>query len=118
VQQAAVGEPAGRGRERACELTEGSAAPRSVSAVSRWCERDTRPMRRVHWLLETTVGRRMVAPALGLRLDVPWATVPAAPVQHLGQAAWPLDAVGRPAVGDTTGAGSRAVRDASGTIGA
>jgi pimeloyl-ACP methyl ester carboxylesterase len=53
----------------------------SVSAVSRWYVRDTRPMRRVHWLLETTAGRRMVARALGLRLDVPWATVPPAPVQ-------------------------------------
>ena len=53
----------------------------SVSAVSRWYVRDTRPMRRVHWLLETTVGRRLVAPALGLRLDVPWVEVPAAPVQ-------------------------------------
>ena len=29
----------------------------SVSAVSRWYVRDTRPMRRVHWLLETTAGR-------------------------------------------------------------
>lgn len=53
----------------------------SVSAVSRWYVRDTRPMRRVHWLLETTAGRRVVAAALGLRLDVPWATVPPAPVQ-------------------------------------
>ncbi|HEV7869655.1 MAG TPA: alpha/beta fold hydrolase [Modestobacter sp.] len=53
----------------------------SVSAVSRWYVRDTRPMRRVHWLLETTAGRRLVAGALGLRLDVPWATVPPAPVQ-------------------------------------
>ncbi|WP_222194414.1 alpha/beta fold hydrolase [Modestobacter italicus] len=53
----------------------------SVSAVSRWYVRDTRPMRRVHWLLETTVGRRLGAALLGLRLDVPWATVPAAPVQ-------------------------------------
>jgi pimeloyl-ACP methyl ester carboxylesterase len=53
----------------------------SVSAVSRWYVRDTRPMQRVHWLLETTVGRRVVAGALGLRLDVPWATVPPAPVQ-------------------------------------
>ena len=31
----------------------------SVSAVSRWYVRDTRPMRRVHWLLETTPGRRV-----------------------------------------------------------
>ena len=31
----------------------------SVSAVSRWYVRDTRPMQRVHWLLETTAGRRL-----------------------------------------------------------
>jgi dienelactone hydrolase len=28
----------------------------SVSAVSRWYVRDTRPVQRVHWLLETTGG--------------------------------------------------------------
>ena len=53
----------------------------SVSAVSRWYVRDTAPMRRVHWLLETTAGRRLGAAALRLRLDVPWLTVPPAPVQ-------------------------------------
>ncbi|MCW2675152.1 MAG: Alpha/beta hydrolase family protein [Modestobacter sp.] len=58
-----------------------------VSAVSRWYVRDTRPMRRVHWLLETTAGRRLGATALGLRLDVPWTTVPPAPVQLVGRIA-------------------------------
>ena len=40
----------------------------SVSAVSRWYVRDTRPMRRVHWLLETTrrpAARRPAASACG-----------------------------------------------------
>jgi pimeloyl-ACP methyl ester carboxylesterase len=59
----------------------------SVSAVSRWYVRDTRPMRRVHWLLETTAGRRLGAAALGLRLDVPWTTVPPAPVQLVSRIA-------------------------------
>ncbi|MGY1617144.1 alpha/beta hydrolase family protein [Geodermatophilus sp. SYSU D00691] len=57
----------------------------SVSAVSRWYVRDTRPMRRVHWLLETspgrTVGRRLV------RLDRPWQTPPPAPVEVVSRIA-------------------------------
>ena len=59
----------------------------SVSAVSRWYVRDTVPMQRVHWLLETTAGRRLGAAALGLRLDVPWLTVPPAPVQLVSRIA-------------------------------
>ena len=53
----------------------------SLSAVSRWYVRDTRPMRRVHWLLETTPGRRLAARLLGLRLDAPWLVPPAPPLQ-------------------------------------
>lgn len=53
----------------------------SVSAVSRWYVRDTRPMRRVHWLLETTTGRRLGSRVVRLRLDEPWLTPPPAPLQ-------------------------------------
>ncbi|WP_242658262.1 alpha/beta hydrolase [Klenkia brasiliensis] len=53
----------------------------SVSAVSRWFVRDTVPMRRVHWLLETTAGRRLGSRVLGIRLGAPWPTNPPAPVQ-------------------------------------
>jgi uncharacterized protein len=53
----------------------------SVSAVSRWYVRDTRPMRRVHWLLETTAGRRIGSRVVGLRLDEPWLTTPTSPLQ-------------------------------------
>jgi pimeloyl-ACP methyl ester carboxylesterase len=53
----------------------------SISAVSRWYVRDTRPMRRVHWLLETTPGRTVVARILRLRLDEPWLTPPLSPLQ-------------------------------------
>ncbi len=53
----------------------------SLSAVSRWYVRDTRPMRRVHWLLETTAGRRLGARLLGVRLDPPWTVPPASPLQ-------------------------------------
>ncbi len=33
----------------------------SVSALSRWFVRDTVPMRRVHWLCETALGRATAA---------------------------------------------------------
>jgi fermentation-respiration switch protein FrsA (DUF1100 family) len=58
-----------------------------VSAVSRWYVRDTRPMRRVHWLLETTAGRRLGSQLLGLRLDEPWRTPPSAPLEVVGRIA-------------------------------
>jgi pimeloyl-ACP methyl ester carboxylesterase len=53
----------------------------SVSAVSRWYVRDTRPMRRVHWLLETTAGRRVGARVVRLRLAEPWLTPPSSPLE-------------------------------------
>jgi uncharacterized protein len=52
-----------------------------VSAISRWYVRDTAPMRRVHWLLETTAGRRFASRLVGLRLGEPWVTPPVAPLQ-------------------------------------
>ena len=59
----------------------------SLSAVSRWYVRDTRPMQRVHWLLETTPGRRLGARVLGLRLDAPWLVPPLPPLQVVSQIA-------------------------------
>jgi fermentation-respiration switch protein FrsA (DUF1100 family) len=59
----------------------------SVSAVSRWYIRDTAPMRRVHWLLETTAGRAVASRMVGLRLDEPWLTPPAAPLQVVSRIA-------------------------------
>jgi pimeloyl-ACP methyl ester carboxylesterase len=59
----------------------------SVSAVSRWYVRDTAPMRRVHWLLETTAGRRLVSPLVRLRLGEPWVTPPPSPLQVVGRIA-------------------------------
>ena len=52
----------------------------SVSAVSRWYVRDTAPMRRVHWLLETTPGRVLGSRLVRLRLGEPWLTPPSAPL--------------------------------------
>jgi uncharacterized protein len=59
----------------------------SVSAVSRWYVRDTLPMRRVHWLLETSVGRNLVSRVVRLRLDEPWLTVPPSPLQVVSRIA-------------------------------
>ena len=59
----------------------------SVSAVSRWFVRDTLPMRRVHWLLETTVGRRLGSRVLGVRLAPPWPSNPPAPVELVSRIA-------------------------------
>ncbi|HVD28002.1 MAG TPA: alpha/beta hydrolase [Mycobacteriales bacterium] len=53
----------------------------SVSAVSRWYVRDTRPMQRVHWLLETTAGRRLGSRVVRLRLGEPWLTPPRSPLE-------------------------------------
>lgn len=53
----------------------------SVSAVSRWYVRDTRPMQRVHWLVETTLGRRLLSRSIRLELDEPWLTPPPSPLQ-------------------------------------
>ena len=53
----------------------------SVSAVARWYVRETRPMRRVHWLLETVPGRMVGARLLGLRLGEPWDRVPISPLE-------------------------------------
>jgi fermentation-respiration switch protein FrsA (DUF1100 family) len=38
-------------------------------------------MRRVHWLLETTAGRRVASRAVRLRLEEPWLTPPSSPLQ-------------------------------------
>jgi fermentation-respiration switch protein FrsA (DUF1100 family) len=72
----AVLRQAARGRHRPDAVV-------SVSAVSRWYVRDTAPMRRVHWLLETTVGRRLGARAVGLRLGPLWLTPPSSPLQEV-----------------------------------
>ena len=58
----------------------------SVSAVSRWFYRDTAPMRRVHWAVETRVGRAIAARLLGTRISPHgWAEVPESPVEVVGR---------------------------------
>lgn len=48
----------------------------SVSAVSRWYVRDTPPMRKIHWLLESPIGPLTSRFVLRTRLGAPWTTTP------------------------------------------
>lgn len=59
----------------------------SVSAVGRWYVRDTPPMRRVHWLLETAAGRTLAARVVGLRLGEPWPEPPSSPLEVVSRIA-------------------------------
>jgi pimeloyl-ACP methyl ester carboxylesterase len=62
----------------------------TVSAVSRWFYRDTKPMRRIHWAIETRLGRLILRRGLKTRitpdgwdLDAP----PESPVEVIGRIA-------------------------------
>jgi fermentation-respiration switch protein FrsA (DUF1100 family) len=44
-------------------------------------------MRRVHWLLETTVGRSLASRVVRLRLAEPWLTPPPSPLQVVSRIA-------------------------------
>jgi uncharacterized protein len=59
----------------------------SVSAPSRWFVRDTVPMRRVHWLLETPTGRWVAEKALRTRVDGGWGVPPEWPIAVAGRIA-------------------------------
>ncbi|HEV7657962.1 MAG TPA: alpha/beta fold hydrolase [Mycobacteriales bacterium] len=59
----------------------------SVSAPSRWYIRDTVPMRRVHWLLETPSGHWVAEKALRTRIAGVWGVPPDWPVAVVGRIA-------------------------------
>ena len=60
----------------------------SVSAVSRWFYRDTKPMRRLHWAVESRLGRLVARHALKTRITADgWAEVPESPVEVVGRIA-------------------------------
>jgi pimeloyl-ACP methyl ester carboxylesterase len=60
----------------------------SVSAVSRWFYRDTVPMRRVHWAVETRLGRLIARRAFKTRISTAgWSPVPESPVEVVGRIA-------------------------------
>lgn len=58
----------------------------SVSAPSRWYVKDTRPMRRLHWLVERPTGRRVTRVVFGTRLADRW-DEPESPVEVVGRIA-------------------------------
>lgn len=60
----------------------------SVSSPSRWYIRESAPMRRVQWLLESPIGLP-VGRALGVRLGDPWFDLPASPVEAIGSISGP-----------------------------
>ena len=71
---------------RHAALTGGVQAVVSVSAVSRWFYRDTAPMRRVHWAIETRLGRLVARRMLGTRISPHgWPEVPESPVEVVGR---------------------------------
>lgn len=69
---------------RHAALVGGVDAVASVSAPSRWYILDTVPMRRVHWLCETTLGRA-TARMLGTRIGPGWLEPPESPLEVVGR---------------------------------
>jgi uncharacterized protein len=62
----------------------------AVSAPSRWFIRDTKPMRRVHWLLETPTGHWFAARALKTRIGGVWGVPPEWPAKAVARIPVPL----------------------------
>jgi pimeloyl-ACP methyl ester carboxylesterase len=85
----------------------------AVSSPARWYSRETAAMRRVHWLLEQPHGR-LVARALGLRLDGWWAVVPPSPVEVVADIEVPVLLVHIAGDRYFTAAHARALHAASG----
>jgi pimeloyl-ACP methyl ester carboxylesterase len=57
----------------------------SVSATSRWRVRDTKPMRRLHWIVERRTGRLVGRTLLRTRLASRWHDEPESPVEVVGR---------------------------------
>src|SRR3954462_7323219 len=58
----------------------------SVSAVSRWFYRDTKPMRRLHWAVETRLGRVIARRLTGTRISPGgWGAPPESPTEVAGR---------------------------------
>src|SRR4051794_15597220 len=64
----------------------------TVSAVSRWEVRDTVPMRRLHRMIETRIGRVVARRFLKVRIDPAgaWAHTPLSPVESVARIDVPL----------------------------
>lgn len=62
----------------------------AVSGPGRWYERGTQPMRRVHFGVETRLGRFLLRRAFRTRVGGGWELLPAAPVEVASAIAVPL----------------------------
>ncbi|MGI8882397.1 MAG: alpha/beta hydrolase [Jatrophihabitans sp.] len=72
---------------RHAALVGGVDAVVSVSSPGLWYERSTRSMRRVHFVGETWLGRRILSTRLHTRVGRGWAQTPEAPVEVVGRIA-------------------------------
>lgn len=72
---------------RHAALVGGADAVVSVSATSRWRVRDTKPMRRLHWIVERRTGRVVGRTVLKTRLAREWVDEPESPVEVVGRIA-------------------------------
>lgn len=72
---------------RHAALVGGVDAVVSVSATSRWRVRDTKPMRRLHWVVERRAGRLVGRAWLRTRLARDWDDEPESPVEVAGRIA-------------------------------
>ena len=70
---------------RHAALVGGVDAVVSVSATSRWRVRDTKPMRRLHWIVERRAGRVVGRAWLRTRLATHWSDEPESPVEVVGR---------------------------------
>jgi predicted alpha/beta-fold hydrolase len=71
----------------------GAPGPDAVIAVSgpgRWYERGTKPMRRLHFAVETRLGKRILARGFDTRIGHGWELLPVSPVEVAGAIDVPL----------------------------
>jgi pimeloyl-ACP methyl ester carboxylesterase len=72
---------------RHAALTGGVDAVIAISGPSRWHFRDSTPMRKLMWLVETKPGRAVARRAYNLRIGDAWTADPESPVEVVGRIA-------------------------------
>ncbi|HTZ45811.1 MAG TPA: alpha/beta fold hydrolase [Jatrophihabitans sp.] len=80
-------------RQAGLAFADGGPVPDAVIAVSgpgRWYERGTVPMRRLHFGVETWLGKRILARFFSTRIGRNWELLPVSPVEVAGAIECPL----------------------------